>query len=283
MANDIGKINADSADPVPGSPLNNLNGVTPQSSRQRQPKQLHRLPDFNPDLKVEQRVNKARDFWLGTILDIDTFTETDGKKYYEVQLQDGQFVQAYYPDQDSTHEWKDNQRVQVIFNGTDYVIITTPNQNPLHLWWEAKDTLVPGGTCKGILRFYDKDDEEFKDEGSEVEITDTEKRNFVVRGERIQIRLNDLAYEPVGSFGLKRKAKTILRIDANDSSDVTIYSDGAAAKEPQDSPNEHLDQDVKVSAWLNWGHGNKPFEGSKEIFIEYFPDESKWVVVGGEC
>lgn len=283
MSNDVGQLTGDAADATPPSPLAKLAGLNATPIRKRLPKVLHRLQDFNPDLGVQQKVTKARDLWWGFILDIDTVNEVDKKKYYEVQLQDGQFVQAYYPEQAINHEWKDNQRVQLMFDGVEYIILTTPNQKELHLWWEALDTVIPGGEGKGKLRSYDETDETFKDYGSEIIITDTEHRNFILRGEKTQIRLNDLKYEFIGSFGLFRPAKTKVRIAPSVSGLVTVYSKGIKATEPKDAPLEAQDQDVEVTAWAAWGAGGKPFEAAKEVYIRYMTDHEKWYLVGGEC
>lgn len=279
MSNDIGVVNNDDDDLVPDSPLDSIIGITPVRTKQRKVKLLKNFDSFNPDLKVQERIEKRRDSWWGKIFDPDKFTLDGVKKYYEVQLQDGQFVQAYCADQTDEHEWKDYQRVQVIFDGTDYVILTPPNKRNIYLWWEAIETLHPGSTAKGKIRYYDNDTELFKDNSSEVTVKDTEHRNFVLRGERIQIRINEETYEPIGSSGLRRKAVLKTLINANSSGSAYIYVKGVKAKEPY----ENSDRDVEVTVHLDWAHNNKPFNTGSAVFLTYFPEDEKWTIDGGEC
>lgn len=284
MQNDVGVVTNDNDDQAPPSRLDAFNAIHSPPVRNKRAKTLHKLDDFDTDLGVNQETRKDKDSWWGVILDIDTTTVIGNRTYYEVQLQTGEFVQAYFSDQTVATNWNDNQKVHVIFDGTDYVIMTTPTASNTGILWEAIATLYPGGSANGKLLSYNKDTQLYEDLKSTVTISDNMKRNFVLRGERIQVALNDLSYEPIGSNGIShRKAKSTVRIDAGQSGMVTVYFKGIAAQEPKAHPNESSDQTVSVSASLNWAAGTKPVQPSKELFISYYTEEETWVIVGGEC
>ena len=284
MSQDQGSYGADDDDVVPLSPLNSIDGIPAGNARKKVPQRLHRLIDFDTNVKPDTPVQRTTDVFWGKFIDIDTSQVIDGKTYYEVQLNNGQFVQAYWPEQTKDHVWKETQLIQVVFNGTDYIIVTPADKKSSYLWWEANETLYPGGSAKGKLRYYDDAAETpgFKDNNCEVTVKDTEHRNFVLKGEKIQVRTNDLEYEAIGSYGLMRKARTITAIEVGAEQDVYVYTKGSKAKEP--TPNSHppTEQDVKVKVTVNWAR-TKRAEVGKDVFIQYFTDEEKWIFLGGSC
>ena len=65
------------------------------------------------------------------------------------------------------------------------------------------------------------------------------------------------------------KAKADAQIAVGSSGSVTVYRNGSATE--------------AVTAHLNWMDGNQAVAAASELLIQYFRDESKWVIVGAEC
>jgi len=276
MSKDTGdRIPGDLDDVAPDSPLNGLNTLN-NRDRPRKAIKLHRLSDFDPDQRAPSSDRKPRDYWWGNILDVDTFRQDGLKKFYEVMLQDGSVVEAYYPDQVEGDKWKEGQLVQIGLDASIYIILTPPLGDNQNLWWKATELLLPGGAAKGKMFLYDEDEGEFKDQDSTITVEETEPRNFVLPDEKVQVRASIDKYEPIGCFGLFRKAKTKVAISPGSSGLVYVYAKGIKAKNQNDV-------DVEVTAWLNWTTGGKTLNASKECLINYFPDEEKWIIVGRDC
>jgi hypothetical protein len=69
---------------------------------------------------------------------------------------------------------------------------------------------------------------------------------------------------------LIRKGKTDAAITADSSGTVSIWSGGA-------------DTGDNVTAYLDWAHGDEDISLGKEVFIQWFADEQKWIITGAEC
>lgn len=65
------------------------------------------------------------------------------------------------------------------------------------------------------------------------------------------------------------KATADAQIGVAGSGSVTIKRSGASAQ--------------TVTAHLNWMDGGQPIAAGNELFVRFFPDEGKWIIVGAEC
>jgi len=62
--------------------------------------------------------------------------------------------------------------------------------------------------------------------------------------------------------------------------DATIPTDGSAAASVHRNGS---DTGANVTAYLNWTHGDEDISAGKQITVEWFSDERKWVVVNADC
>ena len=100
-----------------------------------------------------------------------------------------------------------------------------------------------------------------------VEVHDPLNCNSFISGERGRAiwRTDARRWEIIGRHGLFRKAIANAGIAGGASGLVTIYLNGASTG-------------VTVTAHNNWDGGD--ISSSQKVFIQYFPDESKWIVLG---
>lgn len=66
-----------------------------------------------------------------------------------------------------------------------------------------------------------------------------------------------------------RKARSTSTITANGSGTADLYYDGSVYK--------------SVTVYYNWMTGGGNIGTTTDLFVQWFPDEKKWIVVGAEC